>query len=425
MHRSTAPRSRFGFALPNGSSPHTRRIPCGTATVEPYESVTFPADAMNFATMPAYAKPAHETLPDAASVLLERFVERAAEHHLPCMGPSFVRIVVTGEPVRALTLEMSETLAIVADDCPPDATVTFTSGTLHAALLAPGLFDARIPEFASGIRIEGHALTAQYLLQLLKRPESRILARFNYARARAPRTLDRVPECDTPDASRVVEALTGSVPLRLRGVLRLPALEWSLDELIARHGQMPLRHDSIGGRAQTLGDFLGSWRGQAPGADAPYSAGCPLSPQLAALFPFPHFSTAGAYHPVAQLWAGVRREHALVTPLHCDVAASFLAQIHGRKKFWLFAPWQHELLYPIGGFNTYQPCCVDAAQPDLDRFPRFAQARPIEVTIEPGDLLVIPTGWYHCVWALDDVISVSRFMDDAWAVARYLPDRQA
>ena len=373
---------------------------------------------MNYALAPECAEPPHESLQDAASALLERFIERAAEHHLPCMGPRIVRLVVTGEPMRALTLEMAETRAVVADDCRPDATVTFAPETLRAALLAPVIFDARIPEFASGIRIEGNALTAQYLLQLIKRPEPRLLTRFKHARAIAPRALDHVPECDTADAACVIESLMQSVPLRLRGVLRWPALEWPLDELIARHGRMPLRYDSVAGRAETLGDFLGSWRNATAGVSEPYSAGCPLSPQLAALFPFPIFA-AGAYHPVAQLWAGVRREHKLVTPLHCDVAASFLAQVHGRKKFWLFPPWQHELLYPIGGFNTYQPCCVDAAQPDLSRFPLFAQARPIEVTIEPGDLLVIPTGWYHCVWALDDVISVSRFMDDAWAVARH------
>lgn len=375
-------------------------------------------DAMNFDVAPTRAARALPILPDAAPELLDLAVERVAEHHLPCMGLRRVRLVVTGEPVRRVTLEMGETLVAVADDIAPDATVTFAPETLRAALDAPRLFDARIPAFASGIRIEGHELTAQYLLQLLKRPEPRVLARFGYARELAPRWLEHVPECETPDPARVVESLVASTPLRLRGVLDWPALDWSLDELIARHGHMPLRHDSVAGRPETLGRFLGSWRSAAAAAEKPYSAGCPLSAQLAALFPFPLFA-AGAYHPVAQLWAGVRREHTLVTPLHCDIAASFLAQVHGRKRLWLYAPSQRDLLYPIDGFNTYQPCCVDAAQPDLERFPRFAQARPIEVTLEPGDLLVIPTGWYHCVWALDDVISVSRFMDDTWAVTRH------
>jgi len=29
-----------------------------------------------------------------------------------------------------------------------------------------------------------------------------------------------------------------------------------------------------------------------------------------------------------------------------------------------------------------------------------------------GDLLIIPTGWFHCVWALDNVLSISRVMSD-------------
>jgi ribosomal protein L16 Arg81 hydroxylase len=57
------------------------------------------------------------------------------------------------------------------------------------------------------------------------------------------------------------------------------------------------------------------------------------------------------------------------------------------------------------------------ALPDLTRFARFAQAQGVDVVLEPGDLLVIPTGWYHCVWALDHVLSVSRFTAAAAAVS--------
>jgi ribosomal protein L16 Arg81 hydroxylase len=117
----------------------------------------------------------------------------------------------------------------------------------------------------------------------------------------------------------------------------------------------------------------------------------------------------------AQLWFGRRRDHALVTRLHCDLANSFLAQVHGRKRVRLFSPSQDEALYALDAFNTYRPCRVDAAAPDLARFPRFAEARGVDVVIEPGDLLVIPTGWFHCVWALDHVLSISRFVSVAQA----------
>lgn len=113
--------------------------------------------------------------------------------------------------------------------------------------------------------------------------------------------------------------------------------------------------------------------------------------------------------------AGARRDDALVTRLHCDIATSFLAQVHGRKRVRLFAAVERDRLYAIPSFNYYQPCCVDAARPDFAHFPAFAHARYVDVIVGPGDLLIVPTGWYHCVWALDDVLSVSRFLCDELA----------
>lgn len=35
---------------------------------------------------------------------------------------------------------------------------------------------------------------------------------------------------------------------------------------------------------------------------------------------------------------------------------------------------------------------VDPAQPDLEKYPRFAHARPMTVILKPGDILYLPTG---------------------------------
>lgn len=40
---------------------------------------------------------------------------------------------------------------------------------------------------------------------------------------------------------------------------------------------------------------------------------------------------------------------------------------------------------------------VDPVAPDLSRFPRFAHARPITVTLQTGDMLYLPALWYHRV----------------------------
>lgn len=35
--------------------------------------------------------------------------------------------------------------------------------------------------------------------------------------------------------------------------------------------------------------------------------------------------------------------------------------------------------------------------PDLDRFPRFAHAQPLTVTLDAGDMLYLPALWFHRV----------------------------
>ena len=44
-------------------------------------------------------------------------------------------------------------------------------------------------------------------------------------------------------------------------------------------------------------------------------------------------------------------------------------------------------------------CCspVDAFDPDLKTFPRFYRAQYIETELYPGEMLIIPTGWFHQV----------------------------
>lgn len=98
----------------------------------------------------------------------------------------------------------------------------------------------------------------------------------------------------------------------------------------------------------------------------------------------------------------------IVTPVHFDSAHNLLVQIHGRKKLLLISPRQSGFLYypslDLGHVN-YSP--VDVESPDYDRFPRFKQATPIEVQLEPGEILFIPVRWWHYARALQDTISLN------------------
>ena len=86
--------------------------------------------------------------------------------------------------------------------------------------------------------------------------------------------------------------------------------------------------------------------------------------------------------------------------LHADIlhTHAYLAQIAGRKKCVLFSPEDSDVLY--GGD-------VDPTQPDFKKFPLFRRATAYECVLEPGELLFIPSDWWHHVVALDKSITVS------------------
>ncbi len=91
----------------------------------------------------------------------------------------------------------------------------------------------------------------------------------------------------------------------------------------------------------------------------------------------------------------------------------------------LYSPRMRDMLYPVGCFNSFQPGRADPRRPDFKRFPRLAQARGMYVEPEPGDMLVIPTGCFHCVWADEAVASVSRFVLDPLVPAHLLEQAEA
>jgi len=107
------------------------------------------------------------------------------------------------------------------------------------------------------------------------------------------------------------------------------------------------------------------------------------------------------------------------TRLHKDPWQSdaVLCQLHGRKRFVLYEPTQ-------APFLTQGTEVVDIDAPDLERFPRFPEARPFaDFELSPGEVLLIPQGWYHQADTLSDSISLTwNFVHQAtWPdFARYL-----
>lgn len=92
-----------------------------------------------------------------------------------------------------------------------------------------------------------------------------------------------------------------------------------------------------------------------------------------------------------------------ITPLHHDPINLMLAQVLGRKRILLIPPRQTPFIYNhVGVFSQ-----VDPENPDLKKYPLYNNIKPIELILQPGEVIFIPVGWWHHVRALDVSISVS------------------
>ena len=93
--------------------------------------------------------------------------------------------------------------------------------------------------------------------------------------------------------------------------------------------------------------------------------------------------------------------------LHYDTgySASWVAVITGRKKVILFAPDQEKYLYE-GRVNCFNP--------NLEKFPLYAKAKPVECVLDHGEMLFIPTMWWHQIKNLEDTISLTINTINEW-----------
>lgn len=109
----------------------------------------------------------------------------------------------------------------------------------------------------------------------------------------------------------------------------------------------------------------------------------------------------------------------VTTPAHYDEQENMFAQIRGIKRCLLFGPDQFKNLYP---YPVHHPCDrqsqVDFDNPDLTKFPKFTQAHAWECLLEPGEVLYIPTYWWHHIESLTDTVSIN-----FWYLAASTPNQ--
>lgn len=110
----------------------------------------------------------------------------------------------------------------------------------------------------------------------------------------------------------------------------------------------------------------------------------------------------GNRDPLASVWIGNRTRIAA----HYDAPDNLACVAAGHRRFTLFPPEELANLYigPLDLTPAGQPISlVDFANPDLERFPKFADAakNALGADLGPGDAIFIPSMWWHHVEALD------------------------
>ena len=81
--------------------------------------------------------------------------------------------------------------------------------------------------------------------------------------------------------------------------------------------------------------------------------------------------------------------------LHVDALClhTQITQVYGAKTFFLYSPDQTPYLYPDP--EQVKQSLVNVFTPDYKKFPLFSQAKCVQVTVEQGETLLFPKGWWH------------------------------
>eukprot|EP01130_Rhizamoeba_saxonica_P018906 TRINITY_DN9638_c0_g1_i1.p1 TRINITY_DN9638_c0_g1~~TRINITY_DN9638_c0_g1_i1.p1 ORF type:complete len:372 (+),score=42.55 TRINITY_DN9638_c0_g1_i1:1-1116(+) len=146
----------------------------------------------------------------------------------------------------------------------------------------------------------------------------------------------------------------------------------------------------------------------AEGGDFLFESYPELMDDLDDLFPFydSDIKEFDFYDNYVQLWVGPA---GTITGLHQDQdPLNFLLQIRGEKRVTIYSPYDEDNLYIS---SKYEPGSIlsqiDPKKPDLNKFPKLANAKPLTVVLKAGEMMFIPSGWFHTVEALTASISIT------------------
>jgi Cupin-like domain len=242
-----------------------------------------------------------------------------------------------------------------------------------------------------------------------------------------PIAVARIAPPSVDDFRRVYQE--AGVPVVIEGLTeRWNARRWTLDSLAAEFGAVEIAVAIAPGgtivgnprrgvpyRKMTLASFVAQLAsGDRPDLYLSTSLEEYLPGLLAQLDRAPYCAEAPWRR--SRLWMSAA---GTASPLHRDIAHNLFVQLHGRKRFWLYSPeatpWLYSYSFASGlpNFSRYDP---EAA--DDDAFPHARAVRPTEVHVGPGDVLYLPSMWWHHVRTLERSLSVNTWWaDGGWLEA--------
>lgn len=333
-----------------------------------------------------------------------------------------VRLHVPELPEHGFIARYDDELHIERHD-PDRETDTFVSipiNTIRRIFREFEFLDFRDPAIIGTIEFSGNLGYANHLAKCCLRPSNVTLDRFRQVeklhRDRRYRDLSDVPCLHDPTQIQILELIAESQPAIITGLEPTPPCrDWTIHRLAEAYGDAIARVRSATQR-QTMAEFVAElkafeanpYEDMIEGFVKPYTEGAALPEEMWADFGPLFFDREDFIPP--QLWLGSVPTHIPTSSLHRDPYCGFLLQVIGRKRLDLYAADQAELLYPHKAYNNYQPCWFRPEAPDYSIYPKAHEAKCLSVTLNPGELLVQPAGWFHQVYALDSPnMSVSYF----------------
>lgn len=235
------------------------------------------------------------------------------------------------------------------------------------------------------------------------------------------RSIERRPRSEVSVAEFRSRYLPHGIPLVISDALQdWPLFQLSREESlvhfaelqgITRHGDYVKKTFSSDRdfRSTSMADFIASLDQPAPkradGAPPAYMGNNILPAQLMKQIKYPPYFDQALFIP-PRIWIGPK---GTLTPLHRDDTDNLFAQVWGQKSFILAAPHHREALgtwstSPEGGLDG---CEVNPDAPDYQRFPAARNVPFLRVTLEAGDLLFLPEGWFHQVESVSTSLSVN------------------